>query len=65
MARALSDAFWSQFHEYERVQYDGELEALRGMRIQLVSGQTGRSEESERFAALAARADELIRALGI
>ena len=64
MARALSDAFWSQFHEYERVQYDAELDALGGMRNQLVSGQTGRSEESDRFAALAERADELIRALG-
>lgn len=63
MARNLSDAFGEQFCEFESVQYDGELEALRSIRNQLVGGLAGRSAESQTFAELAARVDQSIRDL--
>jgi hypothetical protein len=63
MARNLSDSFESQYREFESVQYDGEVDALRSIRNQLVGGHAGLSEESKTFVALAARADELIRHL--
>ncbi|MCX6879185.1 MAG: hypothetical protein NTW21_36085 [Verrucomicrobia bacterium] len=65
MARNLADAFLSQYHQFESVQYDCELEALRSMRNQLVGGLAGRTEESQAFVKLAARADDLIRILAM
>ncbi len=63
MSRNLSDAFWSQYKEFENVQYDGELEALQSMRNQLVGGLAGRTEESQMFVQLGERADGLLRLL--
>ncbi len=39
-------ALTGQFREFECVQYDVELEALRSIRNQPVGGLTGRSDES-------------------
>lgn len=63
MARTVSQQFWSQFEEYERVQYDGELAALVGLRNQLIEDQSARSTEAIAFSDVGARANELIRSL--
>ena len=61
MATDLSDAFSSNYAEYENVRYDGELEALRNIRESLLGNLAGRGEESKKFVAIATDADVLIR----
>jgi hypothetical protein len=63
MAKSVEDEFWSQFSEYERVQYESELEALRGMINQISTTRNNRSCEAKRFLSIAVKADELVRSL--
>jgi hypothetical protein len=63
MAASLRSAFETQYKEYEQVQFDAEIGALRSILGQIVSDLSSRSGESKAFTAIAAKADELIRML--